>query len=308
MRAPALALALLLAAGLAIPVDTPFALIALVPLFVLAREGGTAAAAMGALAVSIVSVLHDVVWNTTLVTGEVVATVALAGAVAIAGLYAGARRGHAARERELLAAQAVADERLRIARELHDAVGHEVALMVVQVQALGATATSDHVREATDAIADHGRRAMAEMHRTLALLRDGDETPELDPSPGLDGLDDVVDRARAAGLQVSLTVEGAPRPLAPALELSAYRIVQEAVTNAVRHAGRAAATVTLRYEPGALAIDVVDDGTASERPVPAGGHGLAGMRERVALFGGAFTAGPAPGGGFAVHASLPYGS
>ena len=137
---------------------------------------------------------------------------------------------------------------------------------------------------------------MAEMHRTLSLLRGADDPAELDPTPGLDGLDDVVDRARAAGLQVSLTVEGAPRPLAPALELSAYRIVQEAVTNAVRHAGRAAATITLRYEPAGLAIDVVDDGSG-ERARPRRGHGLTGMRERVALFGGAFTAGPAPGGG-----------
>ena len=305
MRAPALALALLLAAGLAIPLDTPYALIALVPLFVLAREGGPVAGAVGAPAIVVVSVLHDVVWGTELLAAEVIATAALAGAVAIAGLYAGARRGHAARERELLAAQAAADERLRIARELHDAVGHEVSLMVVQVQALGATRPD--IGEETESIAGHGRRAMAEMHRTLSLLRGADDPAELDPTPGLDGLDDVVDRARAAGLRVSLTVEGAPRPLAPALELSAYRIVQEAVTNAVRHAGRAAATITLRYEPAGLAIDVVDDGHG-EASVATGGHGLTGMRERVALFGGAFTAGPAPGGGFAVHASLPYES
>jgi signal transduction histidine kinase len=149
---------------------------------------------------------------------------------------------------------------------------------------------------------------MAEMHRTLALLREEGEPAEREPSPGLDGLDAVVSRARAAGLSVSLTVEGAPRPLPAALELSAYRIVQEAVTNAVRHAGRAAAQVTLRYEPSALAIAVVDDGDrAPGDGAPGGGHGLTGMRERVALFGGDFRAGRRPGGGFEVHASLPYG-
>jgi signal transduction histidine kinase len=199
MRAPALALALVLAAGLAIPLDTPYALIALVPLFVLAREGGPAAGAVGAPAIVVVSVLHDLVWGTELLAAEVIATAALAGAVAIAGLYAGARREHAARERELLSAQAASDERLRIARELHDAVGHEVSLMVVQVQALGATAPD--IREETEAIAGHGRRAMAEMHRTLSLLRGADDPAELDPTPGLDGLDEVVDRARAAGLR-----------------------------------------------------------------------------------------------------------
>src|SRR5690242_19130773 len=170
MRPPALGLALLLAVGLAIPVETPFALVALVPLFLLAREGGTAVGAGAALAVGVVSLLHDVVWGTKLQAAEVIATFALAGAVALAGLYAGARRGHAARERELLAAQAKADERLRIARELHDAVGHEVALMIVQVQALGVTAHDTATREAAEEIADHGRRAMGEMHRTLALL------------------------------------------------------------------------------------------------------------------------------------------
>jgi signal transduction histidine kinase len=303
MRAPALALALLLAAGLAIPPNTPFALVALVPLFVLAREGGARTGAAGAFAIGAVSVAHDVLWDTELSLGGIVATFALAGAVAVGGLYAGARRSHAARERELLGASAAADERLRIARELHDAVGHEVSLMVVQLQALGAT--SPEVAPTTEAIADHGRRAMAEMHRTLTLLRSDDEPAALGPSPGLDGLDAVVDGARAAGLDVSLTVEGTPRSLPAALELSAYRIVQEALTNTVRHAGRAAAVVTLRYAPERLEIDVVDDGEAGP-PGHAGGHGLAGMRERVALFGGAFAAGPGPGGGFEVRATLPY--
>jgi signal transduction histidine kinase len=309
MPRAAIWLAVVLAIGAALPFSSPFALVALVPLWFLAREAGARAAAAGAVAVVAVEVAHALAWDLDLPFAAVAAVSALAATAATLGLYAGARRSHAARERELLAAQAVADERLRIARELHDAVGHEVSLMVVQLQALGLTAQDDAVRESTDAIAGHGRRAMAEMHRTLALLRDAGEPAEREPSPGLEGLDDVVQRARASGLSVSLTVEGAPRPLSPALELSAYRIVQEAMTNAVRHAGRAAAQVTLRYEPSALAIAVVDDGDGSPAgPEAGGGHGLTGMRERVALFGGDFRAGQRPGGGFEVHASLPYGT
>jgi signal transduction histidine kinase len=308
MPRAALWLALVLVIGAALPFSSPFALVALVPLWFLAREAGARWAVAGAAALVAVNVLHDLAWDLDLPVAAVGATAALAAAAAALGLYAGARRSYTARERELLAAQAVADERLRIARELHDAVGHEVSLMVVQLQALGLTAQDDGVREATDAIAGHGRRAMAEMHRTLALLREEGEPAEREPSPGLDGLDHVVSRARAAGLAVSLTVEGAPRPLPAALELSAYRIVQEAVTNALRHAGRAAAQITLRYEPSALAIAVVDDGDGGPGgPGPGGGHGLTGMRERVALFGGDFRAGRRPGGGFEVHASLPYG-
>jgi signal transduction histidine kinase len=223
--------------------------------------------------------------------------------VAVAfGLFAAARLAHAARERELLAERAATEERLRIARELHDAVGHDVSLMVVQAQALGATAGDPRVQEATDAIAALGRRTMGEMHRTLRVLR---EEPTRAPAPGVDGLEEVVDGARAAGADVALVVEGAPRALPPALGATAYRIVQEAVTNAIRHAPGAPATVVVRYGPAALELQVTDEG-----PGPDGngapGHGLVGMRERAAAFGGSLEAGARAEGGFRVRAVLPY--
>ena len=157
------------------------------------------------------------------------------------------RREAAARERELLAEAAANEERLRIARELHDAVGHDVSLMVVQAEALAAV-TGD---ERADAIAALGRRTMGELHRTLKVLRD---EAELAPQPGLDDLGGVLDGARAAGVPITLAVEGAPRPLAAGLDASAYRIVQEAVTNVIRHAGGAPATVTVHYGDDALEL------------------------------------------------------
>jgi signal transduction histidine kinase len=233
------------------------------------------------------------------------------------GLYFGTRRADVAalreraerlaRERELLAERAVAEERVRIAQELHDVVGHNVSLIVVQAQALGATAGDAQVREATDAIADLGRQTMTEMHRTLKLLRAtaADAAP-FGPQPGLGDLDELLSRSRAAGLEVEVTVAGRPRELPQSVDLSAFRIVQEALTNVVKHAGRAHARVTLAYEPSSLELTIEDDGTGAPDGAP-GGHGLIGMRERAALFGGTLRAGPRPGRGFEVHASLPYG-
>ena len=211
------------------------------------------------------------------------------------------------RERELLAERAVAEERVRIAQELHDVIAHNVSLIVVQAQALGATHADEQVTSATDGIADLGRRTMAEMHRTLRLLRAGDDAPEYAPQPGLGDLDKLLAQSRAAGVPVELAVEGAPRRLAQSVDLSAFRIVQEALTNVVKHAGRARTAVTITYGPEALELTIVDSGNHQEgrRGAP-GGHGLIGMRERTALFGGTLTAGPRPGQGFEVHASLPY--
>jgi signal transduction histidine kinase len=150
---------------------------------------------------------------------------------------------------------------------------------------------------------------MAEMHRTLRLLRARDDAPQLAPQPGLGDLDSLLARSRAAGLPVELAVEGAPRRLAQSVDLSAFRIVQEALTNVVKHAGRARTAVTIAYRPKALELTIVDSGDGDQRDgqrwAP-GGHGLIGMRERTALFGGTLTAGPRPGDGFEVHASLPY--
>jgi signal transduction histidine kinase len=215
------------------------------------------------------------------------------------------------RERELMAAAAVAQERMRIAQELHDVIGHNVSLIVVQAQALGSTTADGAVGEATDAIADLGRATMVEMQRTLRLLRDdGGEATPWAPQPGLDALDVLVRGSRAAGLDVDVAVRGTPRPLDQSIDTSAFRIIQESLTNVIRHAGGARARVTLAYGADVLDLSIVDDGgdDAGERPVAgsAGGHGLIGMRERATLFGGTFTAGLRAGRGFEVRVSLPY--
>jgi signal transduction histidine kinase len=213
------------------------------------------------------------------------------------------------REQRLLAERAVAEERVRISRELHDVIAHNVSLIVVQAQALGATHADEQVNSATEGIADLGRRTMAEMHRTLRLLRAGDDAPEYLPQPGLGDLDQLLAQSRAAGVPVELAVEGVPRRLAQSVDLSAFRIVQEALTNVLKHAGRARTAVTISYGPEALDLTIVDAGIHhrgdGRRGAP-GGHGLIGMRERTALFGGTLTAGPRPGQGFEVRASLPY--
>ena len=294
-------LAIVLVAGVAIPFSTPFALIALVPLYYAARAGSWRTAAGGTAAVVAAVASQSLIWGDDQPLTAYVATAALAITAAMLGLYSGARRSHAQRERELLADRAAAEERLRIARELHDAVGHDVSLMVVQAQALGAS--DERVREATDAIADLGRRTMAELHRTVRLLRDNGNDQDRRPGSGLADLDELVERARAAGVPLSVTVDGAPRTLAPAVDQSAYRIVQEAVTNVVKHADRAETTITLGYGADALELTIADAGGG----VPAGtpGHGLVGMRERAELFGGTLSAGPRDGG-FEVRAVLPY--
>ena len=178
----------------------------------------------------------------------------------------------------------------------------------MQAQALGATADDERVREATDGIADLGRQAMTEMHRTLKLLRGDEQEPAaLAPQPGLGELPELLERARTAGVGIELAVEGEPRPLAQSVDLSAYRIVQEALTNVVKHAGPAQTTITLGYRPDALELTIADSGNGAAAPASPGGHGLVGMRERAAMFGGTLTAGPRDGRGFEVRASLPYG-
>ncbi|MGA9859378.1 MAG: histidine kinase [Solirubrobacteraceae bacterium] len=212
------------------------------------------------------------------------------------------------RERELLAAQAVAEERVRIARELHDVVAHNVSLMVVQAQALAATGGED-APTTLHRVADLGREALSEMHRMLGLLRvQNGDAPELEPQPGVRDLPRLIERTREAGLETSLDVCGPTRELPAAVDLSVYRIVQEALTNVVRHASATRAAVTLTYAPTALEVTVRDDGVArtDADPTPSGGHGLVGMRERVALFGGDLEAGRVgrePG--YLVRALLP---
>jgi signal transduction histidine kinase len=292
------ALVAILFAGVALPFNTPFALLALIPIYLARSRTMTIA---GTVAVGVAMGAHDLIWGTNEPFGAYAVSLALCVMAGALGMYSGVRRAAAARERELLAEAAAAEERLRIARELHDAVGHDVSLMVVQAQALGAT--DESIREHTDAIADLGRRTMADLHRTLRVLR-GDEDAERAPGAGLADLDELVDVARASGLPVTVVVDGAPRELAPLVDQSAYRIVQEAVTNVVKHADRAPTTITLGYGDRALELTIVDEGEVSM--INHRGHGLVGMRERAELFGGTLEAGPRDGQGFEVKAVLPY--
>jgi signal transduction histidine kinase len=213
-----------------------------------------------------------------------------------------------AAERERRAQLAVAEERSRIARELHDVIAHAVSVMVVQAGAARrvAAARPDRAQEVFTSIESTGRQALHEMRRLVGVLRNGDEPTSLDPQPRLTDLAALVEQARAAGLPVRLEVEGEPRALPAGIDLSAYRIVQEALTNVRKHAGPARAEVRLRYGSGSLRIEVVDDGHAAVATANGGrGQGLIGMRERVALFDGRLEVGPLPQGGFRVLADLP---
>jgi signal transduction histidine kinase len=215
------------------------------------------------------------------------------------------------REREERAALAVSQERARIARELHDVVAHHVSVMVVQ--ASGARRVLEKnpaaAEDALEAVESAGRTALSEMRRMLEVLRT--DEAGVGPQPGLAELERLAAQVREAGLPVELCVEGAPRELPGALDLAAYRIVQEALTNTVKHAGKANARVVVCYEPEALSLDIVDDGRGAAAALLAGeeddgaGQGLIGMRERVTLYGGTLEAGPVFPGGYRVHATFP---
>ena len=216
------------------------------------------------------------------------------------------RATHAEREREAAARIAVAEERARIARELHDVVAHAVSVMVLQVGAVRHK-LPEALAEDADAlrgVEQSGRAALAEMRRLLGALRsDGDEA-ELAPQPGLEGLDSLLEDVDRAGLPARLHVDGDPFPLPRAIDLSAYRIVQEGLTNALKHAHASHADVTVRYRLDELEVEVVDDGAGS--PTSDGlGHGLVGIRERVKIYCGEMSAATAPAGGFILSARLP---
>jgi signal transduction histidine kinase len=239
------------------------------------------------------------------------------------GVYARSRRQyiavveeHAAlleREADAESRAAIAAERARIARELHDIVGH--ALNVIVIQAGGAQrvfdARPDLVRETLSGIEASGRQALVETERMLGILHEPEAAAaSLGPQPGLAQLQTLAKQVSDAGLPVDVRIEGSPVTLAPGIDLSAYRIVQEALTNALKHAGPARACVRVHYGPGNVELEISDDGKSSRNAASgagAGGRGLIGMRERVAVFGGQLTVGLAPGGGFRVHATLPTG-
>jgi signal transduction histidine kinase len=220
-----------------------------------------------------------------------------------------ARAEHAEREQEERARRAVAEEQARIARELHDVVSHNVSVMVVQAAAGGDVFAThpERAREALGSIESTGREALAELRRLLGVVRPAEENtrPGFAPQPGLARLPELVEQVAAAGLEVELTVAGEPRELPAGVDLSAYRIVQEALTNTLKHAQASKADVALRYGDASLELEVLDDGSGTG--AGGAGRGVIGMRERAALFGGELLAGPRPSGGFAVRARLPLG-
>ncbi len=332
-RAPTMTLGVILAVDLVLGNHTLLMLPLLLAIFTVAeyedRSGTLIAAAVTAIVCVASPALHG---NTAGPwTGVILSRLIAIGLAVALGLYLRARADYVTgltdraerleRERELLAHRAVADERVRIARELHDVVAHNVSLMVVQAQALAATnarTAAPDVEAPEDggdggdgqpalrAIADLGREALSEMHRMLGVLRvsEGAEA-EREPQPGVRDLEALIDRTRAAGLEARLIVRGTPRELPAGVDLSAYRIVQEALTNVIRHADARHATVTLAYAHSGVVVSIEDDGQAAPNG-SAAGHGMVGMRERVALFGGQLLAGRRTDGpGFRVTATLP---
>ncbi len=213
------------------------------------------------------------------------------------------------REREETARLAVLDERARVARELHDVIAHSVSIMVVQAagERLARPDAPGSTADALGQIERTGREALVELRRLLGVLRRSDEDAALAPLPGLGRLDGLLEQVRDAGLPVALRVEGEPAPLAPGLDVAAYRIVQEALTNTLKHAHAQRAEVVVTYGADALGLDVRDDGSGNggAPTAPGGGHGLAGLHERVSLHGGELVAGRRAGG-FEVRARLPY--
>jgi signal transduction histidine kinase len=322
-RQPIPALLLAIVVTVAIPDDPVLLLPALVVLFAMASRRSWQLPVAAALAVAAASIVATAGWGGALdaggLLGFAIGSAASSAAAVAVGLYAGTRRRlidglreraeRLDRERELLADRAVALERVRIAQELHDVIAHNVSLMVVQAQGLGAAIDDPRVASDTTAIAHLGRQAMAEMHRTLRLLRADRAAAELAPQPRLANIDRLVEQARSAGLRIELTVCGQPRALTQSEDLSAFRIVQEALTNVVKHAASADTHVTLDYADEGLRLTIADAGDTPEAPREqrhGDGQGLVGMRERVAMFGGTLSARPRAGRGFEVTALLPY--
>ena len=252
-------------------------------------------------------------------TGDIFFTNIVFGVVWLAGFLLGRKfeEGDAAkeraarleREREEQARIAVAEERARIARELHDVVGHSVSVMTVQASGVRRLLRDDQEREreALLVVERTGREALAEMRRMVGVLRRPEEAPALAPQPSLDHLERLVDQTREAGLPVELRVEGDAVELPPGVDLTAYRLVQEGLTNALKHAQATRAEVLVNYGDAQIEVVVSDDGKGVGNG-DGGGHGLVGMRERVTVYGGELDAGPQAGGGYRLRAKLPLGS
>jgi signal transduction histidine kinase len=290
-----------------------------IALFTMARHGRGRVPAYGAAAGAAALLFVDLVVPVLQAPGEVIFHW---GVFALVWAFGFGLRRHEARaeesQRQAVAAQvsaaeqamaAVLEERTRIARELHDIIAHSVSVMVVQAGAAEQVVGEDPelVRRALSTIRLTGTDALGEMRRVVAMLRDHDEPGALAPQPGVDGVPLLVAGARQGGLDVHLAVHGERTRLPSGVDLAAYRIVQEALTNIRRHASASRAEVRLVYSPADLRIEVVDDGVGTDGRPPAGGHGLVGMRERASLYGGHVETETAAGGGFVVRAVLPVG-
>lgn len=275
--------------------------------------------AAGVLVVSVLNAPAGVIWGVGLLTGAWAAGRAIRSRrLLIDELHRTTEELR--RNQEARAQEAIVEERAQIARELHDVIAHSVSVMVVQAGAAEGMITRDPARagQAARSVQDTGRQALAELRRMLGVLRpQGDADPERAPQPGLGDLAALVEGLGDAGLRVDLTRSGQPRPLGPGMELAAFRIVQEALTNVLKHAAAAPASVTVTYLSDAVRLDISNVGTGSaaaraaavtasgQEALTGTGHGLAGMRERALVYGGSLTAGPGPQGGFAVRAWLP---
>lgn len=255
-----------------------------------------------------VPVLHESSYNPT----AAIFKLALLAAGWMFGAYLGELRSRAARaqrEKEIETRRAVAEEQARIARELHDVLAHSVSVIVVQAAAAGDVFDSnpERARDALGSIEATGRQALADLRRVLDGVRPVDAgAADLGPQPGLSGIGALIDQIRSAGLPVDWRIEGVPFEVPPGIDLSAYRIVQEALTNTLKHAGASRAAVVVRYGTSELALDITDDGPGRiGNGDGSSGRGIIGMRERVALYGGDLAAGPGASGGFEVHACFP---
>jgi signal transduction histidine kinase len=311
-RQPLVALFVVVAAVVAAPAALLLLGPALVALYTVALTLGRRDTAIAAVGVVAAFLLQRLAWGPTGENGLPTVLIGTAAAAGL-GLYTGVRR-ESARERTafeqqqqaLVAERSVAEERVRIARELHDVVAHTLSLIIVQSEVLRTNIADEDGRANAGAIAELGRDAMAELHRTLELLRGGDELAERAPWPALSELQQLANQSLGGGLDVELGIEGAVCPLPASFELCVYRIVQEALTNVRRHADAAHATVRLRFGADSLEVSIEDDGAGATAAAKSAGHGLRGIRERAAMLGGAVSAGPCEQGGYRVRAILPY--
>ncbi|WP_242907882.1 sensor histidine kinase [Actinomadura terrae] len=277
---------------------------------------GLAAALVGELGTALATIRYPVGSDDKKFT--FLAMTAVVAGVWILGLHMRTRRAYLRsveeraerleRERDAEVQMAMAAERGRIARELHDVIAHNVSVIVVQADGASYAINTDvgKASQALETISSTGRLALAEMRRLLGVLREGDDAGEYAPQPGVAQLDDLVEQVRASGLAVNMRVDGSPATMSEGRQLTVFRIVQEALTNTLKHGGlRVSADVRLRYAGDTVEIRVVDDGRGAAAVSDGRGHGLVGMRERAAVYGGSVRAAPRPGGGFEVVARIP---